>query len=94
MGFSLISMLDMGGINLSTDSYFPPEVEVRLVRLVSNRDYVSLGTGGWARCISYGCIQKYRNKIQSVHKIFHSEYSDGRNSFQRIYQLKHFLIFI
>ena len=32
----------MDGINLSTDSYFPPEVEVRLVRLVTNRDYVRL----------------------------------------------------
>ena len=30
-----------GGITLGTDSYFPPEVEFRLVRLVPNRDYVS-----------------------------------------------------
>ena len=55
-----------GGITLGTDSYFPPEVEVRLVRLVSNRDCVSLRTGEWARCINYGCIQKYRIRIQSV----------------------------
>ena len=32
----------MGGITLSTDSYLPPEVEVRLVRLVPNRDYETI----------------------------------------------------
>ena len=31
----------LGGITYGTDSYFPPEVVVRLVRLVPNRDCVS-----------------------------------------------------
>ena len=48
-----------GGITLGTDSYFPPEVEVRLVRLVSNRDCVNLGTGECTRCISYAIFGQY-----------------------------------
>ena len=48
-----------GGIKLGTDSYFPPEVKVRLVRLVSNRDCVNLGTGECTRCISYAIFGQY-----------------------------------
>ena len=33
------TVVNSGGINLSTDSYLPPEVRVRLVRLVTQRHY-------------------------------------------------------
>ena len=51
----------MGGITLSTDSYLPPEGQLRLVRLVPNRVYVSLGTGECTRCtfISYAIFGQY-----------------------------------
>ena len=58
-GTGLSYGVSRGGITLSTDSYFPPEVEVRLVRLVSNRDYVNLGTGECTRCISYAIFGQY-----------------------------------
>ena len=50
---------NLGGINLGTDSYFPPEAKVRLVRLVPSRDCVNLGTGECTRCISYAIFGQY-----------------------------------
>ena len=52
---------NLGGITLGTDSYFPPEAEVRLVRLIPNRDCVNLGTGECTRCISYAIFGQYQN---------------------------------
>ena len=54
-----------GGINLSTDSYLPPEVRVRLVRLVTHRHYGSPTAGEFARCINYALFGQYKNSIDS-----------------------------